>query len=82
MTYGSQSLSYALIVTGCLAVLFAYQVCESFRITDIDIYAPEPRWGQWVNKAVSGVVVLLIGTQMVKAASLVFWFITGLHWWL
>ena len=82
MTYGTQSLTYALIVCGSLAVFLAYQVYESFRITDIDMYAPEPRWRQWVNKAVSGVAVLMIGTQMVIAASLVFWFITGHHWWL
>ena len=80
MTFGPQSLTYALIVCGGLAVLFAYLVYESFRLSGIDLYAPEPLWRQRVNKAVSVVAVLLIGTQTIIAATLAFWLITGRHW--
>ena len=60
MTFGPQSLTYALIVCGGLAVLFAYLVYESFRLSGIDVYAPEPLWRQRVNKAASVVAFLLI----------------------
>ena len=72
MSLELQPLTYARISKVCLPVISGYLIYESFRLAGIDMYVPEPTWRNWVNKVMTGVGVILAGTQMVIAATLAF----------